>query len=91
MRKAIHRVRVTAGLLLMLGAGCRSSDKSQSHESLTRKECNQPARECYESCVKRDEGLACGGCCSDQRHLCDTLQPYAFDSCESINTRQEPR
>jgi hypothetical protein len=88
MKLARHRPLIAA-LLLMLVPGCRTSDKPrhEGKEYQTRKECNKPAWDCYDSCTKRDEGLMCGTCCADQRYLCDHEQSHDFGHCETINTR----
>ena len=88
--KTLH-ILVTAGLILMLGAGCRPEKKvKRRYPSLDggtyvpRKECNTPSFNCYEKCAQRQaSSMSCGGCCFDQRRLCDTLQPYNFESCDS--------
>jgi len=46
-------------------------------------ECNVPTDHCFDRCFKRKASPACGGCCWDQRFLCDTQQPHSFESCES--------
>lgn len=48
-----------------------------------RKECNKPSFACYEKCTLRNASDTCSGCCFDQRRLCDTLQPYSFEYCDS--------
>jgi len=85
----IH-VFVTAGLILMLGSGCRSREKHKGRldhwdggTPTLREECNMPADNCYRYCFKREASAACVGCCQDQDYLCNTQQPHSFESCES--------
>lgn len=68
--------------------GCRPEERpKRRYPSLDggvfapRKECNKPSFACYDNCAKRDASVTCDGCCFDQRRLCDTLQPYSFESC----------
>jgi hypothetical protein len=48
-----------------------------------RQECNQPMRDCYEVCIKRDKVQTCLHCCDRQRKLCDKKKAYDFDTCKS--------
>jgi hypothetical protein len=86
----LAHVLVTTLLVVASGPGCRPREKPKRRyasldggEYAPRKECNKPSFDCYESCAKREASDACSGCCFDQRLLCDTLQPYSFESCES--------
>ncbi|WP_272458402.1 hypothetical protein [Polyangium jinanense] len=86
--KTIHTI-LTAGLILVFGAGCPSGEKRKGRFDgfdggipPLREECNTPAESCYQSCEKRKASITCIGCCRDQRLLCDTLRPHFFDACE---------
>jgi len=77
------------GLVLAVGAGCRTREKRKSrYEGLDggyvqREQCDMPAVGCYQKCSKREASDACIGCCRDQEFLCDTGQKHSFESCES--------
>lgn len=69
-------------VVLLTFIGCRR-EKKQGKEMATRKECNAPAFQCYDKCVKRNASDTCGGCCWDQRYLCDTGQKPSWEYCDS--------
>ena len=73
--------------LLVMGAGCQTSDKPDARRERVdggytlRDECDAPSMNCHNACFQRKASATCGGCCRDQRFLCDTQQPHSFDSC----------
>ena len=86
--KTIQPVLVVAGLILMLGAGCRSREKPKGRLDwldagyVMREECAEPATDCYYDCIKREASLGCTGCCRDEHFLCNTGQKYSFEYCK---------
>lgn len=75
-------------LLLMAASDCRESEKTKKRWEgvdggvVFRAECNEPARKCHISCVKRDASPACTRCCMDQDYVCNTGHNADFESCE---------
>lgn len=88
--RPIRPLLLIVGLILVLDAGCNSSEKNRGRsESLDggytlREECNVPSMNCYNGCFKREASDTCTGCCYDQRFLCDTGQKYSFESCKDV-------
>jgi hypothetical protein len=61
--------------------GCRP-ERKKKEEIVPRKECNKPSYACYERCVNRNASRTCGGCCWEQRYLCDTGQKASWEYCD---------
>ena len=87
--KPVQLLLITA-LELCLASGCSPDDKPKKRYAsldggtfVPRKECNKASFACYEKCTLRTASDTCSGCCFDQRRLCDTLQPYSFEHCDS--------
>jgi hypothetical protein len=78
-----------AMLAIVLAPACRTGDpkKKNRYEGLDGgrqllPECDKPTDDCFVRCDKREASDACNGCCWDQRLLCDTHQPFSFESCD---------
>lgn len=84
------RMLMIALMALVLALGCSPKEKQKKRYAsldggtfVPRKECNKPSFECYEKCEQRGASKTCSGCCFDQRRLCDTLQAFSFEHCDS--------
>jgi hypothetical protein len=79
---------IAASLLLTMDSGCHSREKAKNRYDsidggyILREECSVSSMNCYDACFKREASVTCGGCCRDQRFLCDTQQKYSFESCD---------
>ena len=84
------KILLLALMAALMALGCSPKEKTKKRYAsldggtfVPRKECNKPSFECYDKCARRDASDTCSGCCFDQRRLCDTLQQYSFEYCDS--------
>lgn len=73
----------------VIGSDCRSNKKRNSRYDnidggyVMREECFLQSDACWIDCETRNASTTCVGCCRDQYFLCNTQQPYSFESCKS--------
>jgi len=81
----------TASLLIitalaLTSASCRRRERNlgpwDGGVPTLREECIVPGDKCHRDCYDRKASHACGACCGDQDVLCNTQQPYSFESCK---------